>query len=424
MTRSQFSCSVVTAVGHNHRSYLTFFPSSRLSCLSFPAVSSFPSLSSFSFPAIGHSVRGTYAGRVTHCSMCFPSSTCGSGTGKASSAVVIPYRCFSFGNLFSSNKDTSSTPAPAPPTATTTSSPSSSLLREDAIEPLEDRLLATCVNILEMCGGYADGRPPLKELDNVSRNVLFDLVDAVLHDYNKTPAEQFDLVYAALCLPSAQKYAFLRTPLLTIMECVTPAPLFQFLRGVDVFLPDFDEESIIRRKSLLRFARVLMGDLEFLQQVGQIEEKEELGKKEEDMQGKDGKFTKNVTSSSSSKISEEEVVRAIVEDFKKCFPSAIRVPAFEVLERNALHIALQSKLFALLGRLCMEMDPERTGKIAWKEIDAMARRVLRKEQAASLLDGSEKVVDSEGKIRYRQLCALLSRPPTHVQPPAASAENP
>lgn len=327
------------------------------------------------------------------------------------SSVCDAGRHFSLGSLFSSQQQRANSSSPTttdntcasketPPTSSSTS-----LLREEALEPLQDRLLDTCVKILEMCGGYADGRPPLKEIDNASRDVLFDLVDAVLHDYNKSPAEQFDLLYAALCLPAAQKYAFLRTPLLTIMECVVPQPFYQYLRGVDVFLPDYDEESIIRRESLLRFGRVLLGDLEFLQQVGQVE-------------GEEGKENTK-KSGSSSFLSEEVVVELIVEDFKKCFPNAIRVPAFEVLEKNALTIALQSKLYALLGRLCMELDPERSGRIALKDLEDTARRVLGKEKARSLLESSEKVVDAEGKLRYRQLCALLSR----GRSPSATTSN-
>lgn len=276
------------------------------------------------------------------------------------------------------------------------------------------------MQILEMCGGYADGRPPRSEIDSLSRDVLFDLVDAVLHDYKKTPADQFELLYAAFCLPAAQTYAFLRTPLMTILECVTPPPFCQYLRGVDVFLPNFDEESMIRRAALLRFARVLMGDLEYLRQVGVVE------KEEEEEGGGDAVVHDGASSSTPAsttmekerwKIEKEEVVvHAIVQDFKKCFPLATRGQAFLVLERRALDIALQSKLYALLGQLCVEMDREQTGKVSLNELDAMARRVLGKEKAASLLRGAEEVVDAQGKLRYRQLCAILSRPP----PPPSS----
>eukprot|EP00796_Vickermania_ingenoplastis_P007464 gene7464-5260_t len=282
------------------------------------------------------------------------------------------------------------------PTDATASS--SSPIREAALEPMQDRLLQTCVELLEMAGGAADGRPPLKEVDSASREVFFDLVDAVLHDYTKTPAQQFELVYAALCLPAAQQHLFVRRALMVVLEAVAPAPLHQLMSAVDLSLPEYDEESVIRRAAVIRLGRALMGGLE------ELAEEEAFGdasKRPEDA------------------LTEEEVLLVYLDDFKKAFPSACRAAAFELLERNAATIALKSQLFTLLGRLCREMDSEQSGKIRLEDLQSLAKRVLGEEKAKMLLDGA--VADAEGKLRYAQLCALLTRAPPPPSLAAAAA---
>lgn len=321
-------------------------------------------------------------------------------------------RCL-FGGVFSSKKteETTTTTAAAPA--------GKSPLREEALEPVQDRLLDACIKILEMCSGGADGRPPLKEIDSASREIYFDLVDAVLHDYTKTPAQQFDLLYSALCLPAAQEYQFVKRLLLVVMEAITPAPIAQLMLSVDLTLPDYDEESVIRRSVLLRFMRALMGGL-----AEEAESDEIRFSGRGDAETLDGEGADGASNGSTSGgfalpkgVSEEEALMVFLDDFRRAFPQVQRSPAFAVVEQHALNIALRSKLYTLLGRLCVEMDRERTGKVRLSELQEMANRVLGKEQAMELLKGA--VPDAEGKLRYAQLCAIL----TSVNTPSSSSSS-
>lgn len=249
-----------------------------------------------------------------------------------------------------------------------------------------------------MSGGGADGSPPLKEIDNASRDVIFDVVDAVLHDYTKSPSQQFDLVYTALCLPAAQQFTHVRFPLMTLLEAITPGPLFQFFSSVNLFIPGYDEESIMKRNALINLARALMGECS-------TEGFSELPVSCEDFP----ELSQFRAARKPAEISEEEYILVLLDDFKRVFPTEIRVPAFESIESNATEISLRSRFYTLLGRLCIELDPEKSGKVKLEDLKEMAIRVLGKDRAELLLKDAP--VDEEGKLRYAQLCALLSRPP-------------
>lgn len=271
---------------------------------------------------------------------------------------------------------------------------SSAPLREGALAPTQDRLLDVCVNLMEMCVGRADGMGPLSSIDGCSRETLCDLVDAVLYDYTKTPAMQWDLLYAALCLPAAQTEANVRAALMVISEVALPQPLYRLLEASkDVLvLPGFDEESVIRRAVLGRFARALMG--------GVMEEEEQV------RLARQQQLAPAASANASNRLSEEEIMEGYLKDFKEAFPLATKVPAFQAIEQHYVSIGLRSQLYVLLGRLCVELDGKRTGKVRFDELQATAQRVLGKEKAEALLAGAR--VDSDGKLRYAQLCALIT----------------
>ncbi|TPP44916.1 DNA-dependent RNA polymerase family protein [Leishmania donovani] len=222
-----------------------------------------------------------------------------------------------------------------------------------------EQLLGACLDLLDMCSGNAAGSAPSSALDELARDRIWELVDVLLHDHHRAPAEQFDLVYTALCMPAAQDHR----------------------QSVDLFVVRDDEQSLHQRDALMKFAHAQLGDLHV----------------------PDG-------------LAEEEVLSVYVDDIKTAFPVLATCPAWQVVERDATTIALKSKLFALLGRLCAEFDEEKTGKVKLADLRSTAERVLGTDQASRLLEGAQ--VDKDGKIAYAQLVALLSRPPPKKRAPA------
>ncbi|KPI86035.1 hypothetical protein ABL78_4904 [Leptomonas seymouri] len=235
-------------------------------------------------------------------------------------------------------------------------------------------LLGACLDLLEMCGGNASGSVPSDKLDQLSRDSIWALVDVMLHDHRRSPAEQFDLVYTALCLPAAQEVQEVKRCLIVVLHTVLPEALYRVFESVNLYVVHDDEQSLERRRVLLRFVHALLGDLR-------------------PPQG----------------LEEEEVLAVYLDDVKLMFPVLATCPAWAVVEKDAAAIALKAKLFALLGRLCAEFDENRSGKVKLDDLRSTAQRVLGEEQAAQLLEGAQP--DKDGQIAYPQLAALLTRPP-------------
>ncbi|GET88953.1 hypothetical protein, conserved [Leishmania tarentolae] len=245
-----------------------------------------------------------------------------------------------------------------------------------------EQLLGACLDLLDMCRGNAAGSAPSNTLDELARNCIWELVDVLLHDHHRSPAEQFDLVYTALCLPAAQDHRQVQRCLLVVLRSVVPETLYRVFESVDLFVLRDDAQSVHQRGVLMRFAHAQLGDI-------------------------------HVPAS----LVEEEVISVYVDDMKAAFPVLTTCPAWQVVEQNATMTALKSKLFALLGRLCAEFDKEKTGKVKLADLRSTADRVLGTHQASSLLEGAQ--ADKDGKIAYAQLVALLSRPPQKKQAPAS-----
>lgn len=247
-----------------------------------------------------------------------------------------------------------------------------------------EQLLGACLDLLDMCSGNAAGSGPSSALDELARARIWELVDVLLHDHHRAPAEQFDLVYTALCMPAAQDHRQVQRSLLVVLRSVVPEALYRVFESVDLFVLRDDEQSLHQRDVLMKFAHAQLGDLHV----------------------PDG-------------LAEEEVLSVYVYDMKAAFPALATCHAWQVVERDAATIALKSKLFTLLGRLCAEFDEEKTGKVKLADLRSTAERVLGTDQASRLLEGAQ--VDKEGKIAYAQLVALLSRPPPKKRAPAEAA---
>lgn len=245
-----------------------------------------------------------------------------------------------------------------------------------------EQLLGACLDLLELCGGTADGAAPSDVLDSMERDRIWTLVDVILHNHRSAPAEQFDLVYMALCLPAAQGHRQVQRNLLVVLHSIIPESLYRVFESVDLWVVHDDEQSMHQRDALLKFMHAQLGELHVPEG-----------------------------------LTEAEVLSVYADDMKTLFPALTTCPAWHAVERDATTIALKAKLFALLGRLCAEFDEDHSGKVRLTDLRATADRVLGKEQAAQLLEGAP--ADKDGKIAYPQLAALLTRPP----PKPSSAER-
>ena len=235
-------------------------------------------------------------------------------------------------------------------------------------------LLDACLDLLEMCGGDAAGSAPSDKLDPLARDTIWTLVDVMLHDHRRSPAEQFDLVYTALCLPAAQEQHDVQRCLIVVLHTVLPETLFRVFESVNLYVVHDDEQSLHQREALLRFMHAMLGELR-----------------------------------APPGLEDEEVLAVYVDDVAAVFPALATSPAWAVVAKDASTIALKAKLFALLSRLCAEFDEDRSGKVKLEDLRSTARRVLGEEQATQLLEGAQP--DKDGKIAYPQLAALLTRPP-------------
>nr|CCC53114.1 conserved hypothetical protein [Trypanosoma vivax Y486] len=243
-----------------------------------------------------------------------------------------------------------------------------------------ERLLDACLELLSLCRPVEDARgkpaPSGGSLDMETVNIVTAVVGVTLHDTHKTPAEQFDLIYAALCMPSVANNIELKRCLMVVLEALLPEALFRVFEGTNLSVVGPDGKR--QREVLSLFVHTLLGTVEV----------------------PDG-------------VEREELVLTYLDDVRNAFPALRGSQAFTELERNATRIAMRAKLYVLLSQLCAEFDREGTGKVNLCELQETAERVLGKEQAVLLLDGARP--DAEGKIRYTQLTALLTRPPPRRQ---------
>lgn len=247
-----------------------------------------------------------------------------------------------------------------------------------------ERLLDACLDIMELCGGTStSGGLPRVEVDPESRQVLMTLSEVLLHKFTAPPWEQFDLVYAALCLPVARLDDGLYASLLVVLESIVPLPLYNLFvenSGTLVVVPGDSGDGggqgteQQRRHVLSQFVHALLGDLH-----------------------------------APEGLEEEEVLSVYTDDFIHAFPEAAASQSFRELQADVTGLAMRAKLFCLLGQLCAEFDQGNTGKVRLVELREAAERVLGKDQAALLLQGAP--VDAEGRLHYPQLASLLTRPP-------------
>ncbi|CCW66020.1 unnamed protein product [Phytomonas sp. Hart1] len=242
-----------------------------------------------------------------------------------------------------------------------------------------ERLAGACLDLLQRCGragkDKGEGDPPI---DFTSTEGLSKVMDMLLRESYHTPADQFDIVYDALCSPLARDDIQVRQMLMIVLESITPIHIYHLFESEDLIRPVVDQldeaAGAARRLSLQKYIHFLLGK-------GEVP---------------DGLTT-------------EEVLRAYTEDFKEAFPITALSSAFVKLETHAMRIATQAKLIKLLMELCAAFDKERSGKVKLAEVQHTAEEVLGKEKASQLLAGAP--TDMDGNLSYAHLTALLTRPP-------------
>jgi len=267
------------------------------------------------------------------------------------SSLFASQRCL-WGKLFGGAS------AKAPPPTTTDDEP----ITEDG-----QRMVNACLYLLESCGHNAQ-----VELASSTKELIWELSDVLLHNDRRHPAEQFDLIYAALCQPDIHGNMEMRRTLMEVLFEVVPEPLYRVFESVNFILPDADAQSDERKAVLRTFVHAVLGQV----------------------RAPDG-------------LTEDEVLLVYMDDLQTAFPLVQHAPSFETLKEQAAELAMKAKLLSLLSRLCVEFDRERTGKVQLAELQATADRVLGKEKATALLQPAK--ADAEGFIRYGQLASLLTR---------------
>lgn len=299
-------------------------------------------------------------------------------------ALATQHRHFSWKNPFAS-----STRTPSASTSTLPSSPAALLGKEQQQRAtkaqqeaslLNERLVDACLQVLELCGGTAGGSaPPRLVLDRQSTEILWELADVMLHDFRRTPCEQFDIIYRALCLPIATENLQLTRSLMVMMECVLPCSVYRLFESTNLIGVTENEQGRHQRDVLRRLVHAMLGSVR-----------------------------------APPGVHDAEAILVYLDDFRLAFPHVVASsPAFTALGETAVTTALQAQLYARLRQLCAEFDKEGTGKVQLAELQATAERVLGKEGAASLLAGA--VADAAGMVAYAQLTALLTRPPPPQQ---------
>lgn len=233
-----------------------------------------------------------------------------------------------------------------------------------------ERLLDACLDLLSFCG--SSDLLHVDDNDGSTRDIIAAVVETTLHDLRKNPAEQFDLVYTALCLPLAVTNRQVHHCLMVILEAFLPEALFRVFESENLIV--LGPEGAARRDVLIRFVHALLGCAEV----------------------PDG-------------VESEELLFVYMDDVIVAFPSLRNNPAFVELEANATTIAMKARLYTLLSQLCAEFDKEGTGKVSFVELMATARQVLGEDKAHMLLEGAQP--DKDGNICYAQLTSLLTRPP-------------
>ncbi|CCW62550.1 unnamed protein product [Phytomonas sp. EM1] len=278
----------------------------------------------------------------------------------------------------SSNTTTSSAPCSScrPSNETTTSQRFSAKETDLKSKFMDERLAGACLDLLKLCGNSGSVWRARKPLDRASKERLWKVTDMLLHESQLTPADQFDIVYDALCCPAARKEMQMRRILMVVLESVLPMDVFRLFEAEDLILPEVpdvhDAKNVALRSMLRRFIHSFLGELD----------------------APDG-------------LTKEEVLRAYTEDFKHAFPTAALSPAFVELEKKAMRIAMRAKLIKLLMDLYAAFDTQRTGKVKLIELRHTVEQVMGKEKARQLLEDIP--TDSEGNLAYAQFTWLLAR---------------
>jgi hypothetical protein len=196
--------------------------------------------------------------------------------------------------------------------------------------------------------------------------------------------DQFDTLFTAMCLPCSRRHAELSRVLFVVVDSVMPTPVADLLREGEVVLFSITEEEV---KSLFSaFVHAILGDpVENLPNT---------------------RFTPLDRGMDES---QRTPLAMLVSQVAVAIPTLQQMKSFCVIERDAEDIALRARLFALISQLCKAFDTEGTGLIQMSELSASLRNILSSEEEVEELLGGI-TADSSGRIKYHQLCLMLTKP--------------
>mmetsp|Transcript_8807 Transcript_8807/g.9918 ORF Transcript_8807/g.9918 Transcript_8807/m.9918 type:complete len:341 (-) Transcript_8807:57-1079(-) len=196
-----------------------------------------------------------------------------------------------------------------------------------------------------------------------------------------TPAEQFDRVYAVMCLDALHEDDTLMGHLFLILDSILPQKLYDvFLEGGLPLLRQQDPKQVF---VVRRLAHLLLGELDLFLVPNAF----------------------NICCQDAGEID----VESVLAEFATIIPCVAGTASFSALQASANELVLKARMFAILRELCASFDPEKTGKIDFKEFkETLIRVVGSEEQASEMLVGI--VPDAQGKIPYQHVTATLTRP--------------
>lgn len=256
--------------------------------------------------------------------------------------------------------------------------PFSSGKQQQALVKLAEKHMADSDALVEAALVILKSSNDVEKFSERDRDALTEVVSAVLTD-SKKPGVQYDCVYVALSLPAVRGDETLKGELMVVLESILPREVYAVFDecGDQLFLLVENEEESgcsAPQDALRKMVYVLLGDLSLLD----------------------------------AELDELDVDQIFLDAMTQCVVLK-DCASFAKLRENPNEAILRARIFSLIAELCATMDKEKTGKVSLDELRSSIVAVAGEAEAARLLEGTKP--DLEGKIRYHQLSAILTRPP-------------
>jgi hypothetical protein len=211
--------------------------------------------------------------------------------------------------------------------------------------------------------------------------VLSDVIGMLFFESYRSPSEQYDATYRALCLPVSQRTPELKSALLVVLEYLLPTPFFGIFRetGDALFMElTTDEQKLLWRGTVHLF----LGDFT--------------------------EFEANHANFAEISCDGEVNVTELLLRLEGIIPTLATSPSFVQVKESSEQLLLKARLFDLLTRLCKMFDTAGNGLIQLSEFKDSLVNVVGQAEADAMLQGV--APDKDGCVRYFHVTSLLTRP--------------